>query len=226
VDGGERVRQGVVVRVSFPPHPARQGAKTGHPRRCAPGHRWWSHVTCVALRGHSASAAARRRDATPTSGSAPAPGRVIRLAGCTLHTLSPDTLPCTHTLARAGPPCAKRTPTPCESAALAATARVRGNCCPTESRNLLDREIADFSRSGRAPGPHGPQSPHRPPATCSNAHTGRTGKKGNGILAFPHGLWRITQHGRCCVRSGLDQQDHDARGGGERGHSPPWGLCG
>jgi hypothetical protein len=42
-------------------------------------------VTCIALRGHSASATALRRDATPTSGSALAQGRVLRQTGCTLR---------------------------------------------------------------------------------------------------------------------------------------------
>jgi hypothetical protein len=67
------------------------------------------------------------------------------------------------------PPCAKLTPRPGLSAALAVTARVRGGCCPTECPAFLVREIADTSRPGCAPGPQAPQPPHRLFATGMTA---------------------------------------------------------
>jgi hypothetical protein len=76
-------------------------------------------------------------------------------------------------LGGAGTPAAKRTPQPGLSAVLATTARVREDCCPTESRDGLVREIADFSHPGCAPGPQAPQPPHRPSATGMTAHARR-----------------------------------------------------
>jgi hypothetical protein len=75
------------------------GCKTGHSDGVHLSTGGGVAVTCVEPRGHSASVAAGHRD---TSGSALAPGRVPLQTGSTLHTLPPDTLPCTHALGRAG----------------------------------------------------------------------------------------------------------------------------